>query len=102
VSNRPKRVFLSADVAHRMREAGLPTCTPGAVRAAVADGRLSPDMISAGDPPVHVWSEMALLRDIEAQTVRQAIKRSLRVQRAIVRGQGELALDPSTTDRGEP
>ena len=97
----PARVFLASGVARRMNDAGLSIRTPAAVRQAVQDGRLHPDMRS--DDNVSVWSELALLRDIEEQARRAAEKRKWQAEgRRPPRGpvQGELPLGPSQeTDR---
>lgn len=57
-----RRFFLSADVAEACAAAGLTIRTSSAVRQAVYDGRLQPDLRTARN--VSGWTEEALNRDI--------------------------------------
>lgn len=58
-------IFLAADVADALREAGCACRTPAAVRSAISDGRLRPDLLTPRG--VKAWSEDALRRDVAAQ-----------------------------------
>jgi hypothetical protein len=58
------RVYLTSDVADALAAAGLKCRTPAAVRTAVEQGRLSPDLESPRG--VKAWTHEALLRDVES------------------------------------
>lgn len=62
-------LFLASDAAELFREAGLTMRTAAAVRAGIAQGRLSPDMETPRG--VRGWSREALMRDLETLWLRQ-------------------------------
>ncbi len=62
-------IFLASDAADLFREAGLTMRTAAAVRAGIAQGRLSPDHVTPRG--VRCWSREALMRDLETLWLRQ-------------------------------
>ena len=62
MSDRVQRIYLAADVAEAMHANGLTIRTSAAVRQAVLDGRLEPDLQSPRG--VHAWTQEALNRDL--------------------------------------
>lgn len=70
-----QEVFLTSDVADAMVAAGCTMRTPAAVRSAVDQGRLNPDLQTPRG--VRGWSREALLRDVEATWRRQRMRGSL-------------------------
>jgi hypothetical protein len=61
----PISIYLASDIADAMREAGCRMRTPAAVRSAIKDGRLRPDLLTPRG--VQAWTEDALRRDVAAQ-----------------------------------
>jgi hypothetical protein len=59
-----RELYLTADMADALAAAGLKCRTPAAVRSAVEDGRLSPDLESPRG--VKAWTREALARDVAA------------------------------------
>jgi hypothetical protein len=65
-------LYLTADMADALAAAGLKCRTPAAVRSAVEQGRLNPDLETPRG--VKAWSHEALLRDVESMWRRHRIR----------------------------
>jgi hypothetical protein len=70
-----RELYLTADMADALAAAGLKCRTPAAVRSAVEDGRLNPDLESPRG--VKAWTHEALLRDVEAMWRSHRMRASL-------------------------
>lgn len=68
----PMAIYHVSDIADHLSRAGLTCRTPAAVRSAVEDGRLSPDLESPRG--VKAWTHEALLRDVESMWRAQRIR----------------------------